>query len=394
MIVIPSFRGLVARVFATSASGSLFAWGYNGQGIVPASGQLGLGDSTNRSSPAQVGSGTNWSKISSGKNHTLAIRDGKLYAWGDNQKGQVGKPIVSSNSYNSPVPIGSDTNWSMVSAGNRHSLAVKSNGTLWSWGYNSNGQLGLGDSGNYAHRSSPVQVGSQTNWSSVSAGWYHSLAIRNDGSLWAWGSNSSYQLGLGDYSPRSLPTQVAVGTSWVMVSAGGRFNKSHSLGIKSDGTLWSWGSNSYGQLGLGTSPGSFVYYISPFQVGANSDWLKISAGGYHSFGIRGSGASGTLWSWGRNNHGQLGLSNSGSGTDRSKPVQIGSSNWTSISAGEYHSGGINSSEKLFFWGFNNKGQIGDITTVSKNSPVAIMSSANFIYSASMKDGSSFAIKKQ
>lgn len=395
MIVIPSFRGLVSRVFATSASGSLYAWGYNGGNNITGSGQLGIGNKVDRSSPVLINSSTGfsgsvsgWTKISSGWRHSLGINSGKLYSWGSNYRGQLGLGLTPSNDTNksSPTQIGSDSTWISVSSGVYHSLALKSDNTLWAWGGNNYGQLGNGDTND---KSAPITI-SGSNWSSISAGWNHSLAIRTDGSLWAWGANGSGQLGDSSTDQRNSPVKIGTTTSWAMVSAG----RYHSLGIRTDGTLWAWGSNSQYQLGIGktpTDPPYKAYYSSPKQVGYDSNWLKISAGGYHSIGIKGSGASGTLWSWGLNGDGQLGRNDN---TNESKPIQIGSSNWNSASAGYKHSGGINSSEKLFFWGSNNKGQIGDITTVSKNSPVAIMSSANFIYSASMKDGSSFAIKKQ
>ena len=407
MIVIPSFRGLVARVFATSASGFLYAWGENrGYFGVPFSGQLGIGSTASpsgRSSPVLLNSSTGfvgavsgWTKISSGDKHSLGINSGKLYAWGGNGSGQLGIGSVTVSTlinYNksSPVQVGSDSNWISVSSGNRHSLALKSDGTLWSWGYNSDGQLGLGDYGNYAHRSSPVQVGSLTNWSSISAGWNHSLAIRTDGSLWAWGVNSFGQLGDSSFDPRNYPVKVGTITSWAMVSAG----RYHSLGIRTDGTLWAWGANSFGQLGDYSNSNR----NSPVPITEHTNWSLVSAGGYHSLAIRNAGASGTLWAWGRNDYGQVGkpgIPPYYMYYNYNSPVQIGGSGWLKASAGHKHSGAINSSEKLFFWGFNNKGQIGNINSSFNKypSPIAIMSSINWFDLASMKDNSSFAIKKQ
>lgn len=399
MIVIPSFRGLVARVFAAGGpeSGSLYAWGYNGQNVTPAPGQLGIRNTTNQSSPTLVFSGSGWSgpesgwtEISSGKQHSVGINSGKLYTWGDNYYGRLGlwnKTTTYRVSY--PVQVGSSSDWSFVAAGRDHVLAIRSNGSLWSWGNNSNGQLGLND---YDKRSSPTQI-SSSGWSFISAGDYHSFAIKTDGSLWSWGNNGFGQLGLGDSNNRISPVQVEVGTSWIMVS-GGRY---HSLGIRANKSLWAWGRNDNYQLGIGNS----YYYSLPVQVGSSTDWDVASAGGYHSLGVRNSGVSGTLWSWGRNDFGQLGLNTSGAGTYKSVPDQIGSSGWISASAGRNHSGAINSSEKMFFWGRNktiptnaNGGQVGDNTFTDKSSPVPISSSVNWLKIASMRFDSSFAIKKQ
>ena len=145
----------------------------------------------------------------------------------------------------------------------------------------------------------------------IAAGTYHSLAIQKDGSLWAWGRNDFGQLGLGsaDFNPHSTPTRVGTATNWVAVVAGGY----HSLGLRADGTLWAWGYNYYGQLGLGV-PDTTDRHI-PAQVGSSTNWVAIAAGSYHSLGLR---ADGTLWSWGNNFNGQLGLADN---TDRHIPTR-------------------------------------------------------------------------
>ena len=148
-------------------------------------------------------------------------------------------------------------------------MAIKTTGTLWAWGNNGVANLGLGDTVN---RSSPVQIGTDTNWSKVSAGGSHSLAIKTTGTLWAWGTNSLQQLGLIDNqtgTARSSPVQIGTDTDWSSISAG--YN--HSSAIKTNGTLWVWGDNRRGQLGIPFRTNT----SSPVQIGSNTNWSKVSA---------------------------------------------------------------------------------------------------------------------
>ncbi len=280
-----------------------------------------------------------WKFVSSGYNHTVAIRsDDTLWSWGDNSFGQLG--LGDNTNRLMPTQVGTDT-WKFVSAGWYYTVAIKSDGTLWSWGYNGSGQLGLGDTVN---RSTPTQVGNDTDWEFVSAGRYHTVAIKNNGTLWSWGSNSSGQLGLKDYTNRLIPTQVGTDT-WETVSAGA----THTVAIKSDGTLWSWGYNGYGQLGLGDT----VSRSTPTQVGTETSWVVVSAGEEHTVAKK---SDGTLWSWGRNSLGQLGL---GDTANRLTPTQVGTdTNWIFISAGGKHTVAIKSDNTLWSWGWNGHGQLG------------------------------------
>src|SRR3990170_1798433 len=235
------------------------------------------------------------SQIAAGSYHTLAIKsDGTLWAWGYNYSGQLGDGTTSNKT--TPVQIGTGTNWSQIAAGGYHSLAIKSDGTLWAWSGNSFGQLGDGTSRDY--KTTPVQIGTGTNWSQIAAGDYHTLAIKSDGTLWAWGYNSYGQLGdgaSGGGNYKTTPVQIGTGTNWSQIAAGGY----HTLAIKSDGTLWAWGGNSFGQLGDGTSSD---YKTTPVQIGTGTNWSQIAAGGYHTLAIK---SDRTLWAWG-NYYGQLG----------------------------------------------------------------------------------------
>jgi alpha-tubulin suppressor-like RCC1 family protein len=199
-----------------------------------------------------------------------------VWAWGSNSFGRLGDDTTTDRS--SPVPVvGGFTDWCQVSAGGSHSLGVRTNGTAWAWGYNGNGRLGLGDTTN---RSSTVSViGGFTDWCQVSAGSAHSLGVRTNGTAWTWGLNSLGRLGLGDTTDRSSPVSVIGGfTDWCAVAVG----TCHSLAVRTNGTAWAWGNNGNGRLGDGTTTNT----SSPVSVvGGFTDWCQVS-GSCHSLAIR------------------------------------------------------------------------------------------------------------
>ena len=337
------------HAFAIKTDGTLWSWGSNSNG------QLGLGDTTNRTPPVRVGTDAAWASIAAGYYHTLAIKtDGTLWAWGLNNNGQLG--LGDTTQRTSPVQVGTGTTWTSVVAGNSHTLAIKTDGTLWAWGENSNGQLGLGDT---TRRTSPVQVGTGTTWTSVVAGNSHTFAIKTDGTLWAWGENSYSRLGLGDTAQRNTPVQVGTDTTWAKVSVG----TYHTLAIKIDGTLWAWGYNGFGQLGLGDT----TQRNTPVQVATDTTWASVVAGYGHTLAIK---TDGTLWAWGENSYGQLGL---GDTTRRTSPVQVGiDTNWTTVSAGYSHTLAIKTDGTLFAWGNNGLGQLGLGDVTQRTSPVQLI----------------------
>ena len=302
---------------AIKTDGTMWAWGANG------SGQLGQGNTTNRSSPVQIGALTNWSKVSSGGYfHSAAIKtDGTIWTWGSNYLAQLGLGDTTARS--SPVQVGALTNWSSLAAGKSSVTAIKTDGTMWSWGWNGYGILGI-NAGAVSY-SSPVQIGALTTWSSVSMGSYVCAAIKTDGTMWIWGNNNDGKLAQGDINThRSSPVQVGALTTWASVSTG----EKQCAAVKTDGTLWSWGLNQSGNLGLGNT----INRSSPVQVGALTNWLSIAAGGYGCAAIK---TDGTIWSWGYGVFGQLG---DNSTTSKSSPVQIGTlTTWSSVSSGSYHS---------------------------------------------------------
>ncbi len=242
--------------------------------------------------------------------------------------------------------------WKSVAAGFYHSVGIKQDGTLWAWGDNSKGQLGDGTT---ANKTSPVKIGTDT-WLSIAAGPLLTLAIKQDGTLWAWGDNLYGQLGDGTSNRKNSPVKIGNDT-WLSIATG----YYHSLGIKQDGTLWAWGLNLDGQLGDGTTD----YRTSPVKISTDT-WRSVTAGGNHSLGVK---QEGTLWGWGDNVHGQLG---DGTPAKKTSPVKIGTDIWQSVGGGGfYHSLGIKQDGTLWAWGKNNHGQLGDGTTADKTSPVKI-----------------------
>ena len=281
-----------------------------------------------------------WQSVDAGANHTLAIKnDGTLWSWGSNNFYKLGYETPSGTNPN-PNMVGNATNWQSVSAGEWHSAGIKSDGTLWVWGYNKYGQGGQGTSGTEnAIIDVPTQIGSDNNWLSVSAGTNYTLAVKNDGTLWGTGNNEYGELGIGTSISAVFMTQIGTDTNWNQVSAGG----SDSLALKLDGTLWTWGT---GYLGNGNE---ITTSNIPIQLGVENDWLKISKETGSAIKI-----NGTLWSWGFH---------SGNGTIEIStiPTQIGSSaNWKCISTGI----GIKTDGTLWTWGLDEYGQLGDSTSIN------------------------------
>jgi YD repeat-containing protein len=290
-------------VISTKTDGTLWSWG-NG-----ANGSLGLGNTTTYSSPKQVGALTNWLNISAGySGQVLAVKaDGTIWSWGYNAQGQLGQGNTTDLS--SPKQIGALTNWYLVSAAANAAMALKTDGTMWSWGEGSYGYLGLGNTTSY---SSPKQIGALTTWAQISMGGGRAgFAIKTDGTLWSWGRNDNGgSLGLGNLTNYSSPKQIGALTNWSKISAGNFY----TVALKTDGTMWAWGTNNSGQLGQGNTTDR----SSPVQIGALTTWSSVSGLGLDCCGA--IKTDGTLWMWGNNAFGQLGQSNT---TSRSSPVQVG-----------------------------------------------------------------------
>lgn len=248
-------------------------------------------------------------QIAQGYYHGLALHtNGTVYAWGQNTKGQLGNGETAGRM--APVKVKNLDNAKMVAAGIRSSYAIKADGTLWAWGQNGDGQLGDGTT---IDRLLPVQITGVTgNIIALSTGVsYHTLALTDDGKVWAWGNNASGELGDGTTTDRTSPVQVSGLDDVVAIAAGGW----HSMALKSDGTVWTWGNNEYGELGDGTKTNRAV----PAPIGI-ADVTSISAGNSHSLAVK---RDGTVWSWGDNRWAMLG---DGTSTGRSLPVRAGSIN--------------------------------------------------------------------
>ncbi|MCL2088900.1 MAG: Ig-like domain-containing protein [Oscillospiraceae bacterium] len=343
-----------SHTVALKSDGTVWAWGYNGYG------QLGDGTTTNSHTPVQVSGLTEVTAISAGYGHTMALKsDGTVWAWGDNQFGQLGDGTIIDR--HTPIQVSGLTGVTAISAGYEHTIALKSDGTVWAWGYNSRGQLGDGTT---THCTAPVQVSDLTGVTAISAGDYHTAALKSDGTVWAWGWNLYIQLGDGTYTDfHTTPVQVSGLTEVTAISAG-YYN---TVALKSDGTVWAWGYNWSGQLGDGTT----TEHRTPVQVFGLTGVTAISAEYEHTIALK---SDGTVWAWGGNSVGRLG---DGTTTDRHTPVQVsGLTGVTSISAGNRHTIALRSDGTVWTWGWNYDGQIGDNTTTTRNTPVQVVGENN------------------
>ena len=332
--------------------GTLWSWGEDGGW-----GRLGQGNTTsNLNIPTQIGTATNWDKISTSWYHVVALKtDGTLWVWGGNNNGELG--LGHNNTVFTPTQLGSST-WKAFCAAPNHTLAIKTDGTLWAWGSNQNGALG---DGTLISKNVPTLINSATDWQEVNCNLHRSIAIKNNHTLWTWGSNSP-ALGLGiNYAGITYitaPTQIGTDTDWKMAVVG----FGCSLALKLNNTLWGWGGNGNGQLGNGTTANNFT----PTQIGTDTDWDKINIDLFTSAGIK---TNGTMWAWGQNTYGQLG---NNSTTNATTPVQITTStNWVRVNTGPTFTVALNESGSLYSWGDNFYGQLGNATTASNLTPFLV-----------------------
>ena len=350
---ITAIAGGTYHSLAVKSDGTAWAWGYN------AYGELGDASITQRLTPVQVSGLTGVTAIAGGAYYSQALKsDGSMWAWGYNNIGQLG----TGNTTASIIPVASSACASGVyqgaglsplmghlTASQNHTLAVKADATVWAWGENANGELG---DGTIIDRPTPVQASGVAGANGISTGYYHSLAVLANGTVSSWGYNGYGQLGQGDTLSRPTPLAVPGLTGVISVSAG----QYHSLALKNDGTVWGFGYNGYGNLGDGTT----TQRLSPIQVVNLTGAIAIAAGYYHSMALK---SDGTVWTWGYNGYGQLG---NNTVTSSSNAIQVvGLSGVIAIAAGQYHSMALKSDGTVWAWGYNGYGGLGEGSTATQ-----------------------------
>jgi len=350
------------HTIAIKGDGSLWGWGENGDH------QIGLGDTTDKKVPTQIGNDTNWVAVAASGTHSMALKsDGSLWAWGSNSSGQLGDNTQVDKVV--PTRIGTANNWAKIAINQGVSWAIKTDGTLWGWG----GAYGFGDS---ANRLVPTQLGTAT-YKEVSTGSGHTLAIKTDNTLWAWGWNNNGAVG-NNSTTTVIYSPVQVGTSaWQFVEA----NQANSIGIKTDGTLWGWGFNTDNRIGVGTS----VNIKTPTQIGTANNWAKAQMGIGQTVAIK---TDGSLWGWGFNTEGELSLGNQ---NFRSAPTRIGfASDWLEAGAGDRYCIYLKTNGDIYSAGWSPQGQMGlganavHTTMVQITCPTTVLASEDFGTAGEMK----------
>jgi len=375
--IIGKFAAGQNHSLTVKTEGTVWAWGKN------ANGQLGRGSTSASPLPiaGQVKTNsttvlTSVATVAGGAAHSAAAKsDGTAWAWGSNASGQVGDGTTTQRLYAVQVKVTGGaalTGLTDVVAGADHCVALKSNGTVWAWGLNSSGQVGIGTTTTPQKNAVQVKINSSTFLTGIvliAAGGTHSLALKSDGTVWTWGLNSSGQLGNGNTTNQSYAVQVkVVGGAALTGVADIAAGANHSLARKTDGTLWVWGSNANGQLADGTTnPVSTSKQLNAVQAKENATTFLsgvngIAGGASHSLALK---TDGTLWSWGLNSLNQLG---DGTATQRVFPVQVKDTSGLSITGvvdffgGASHSLASRSDGTAWGWGLNSLGQAGSIAT--------------------------------
>lgn len=335
---------------------TVWAWGNNSNG------QLGDGSTSRKTTPTKVeGNLIDVISVAAGReNFSLALKsDGTVWSWGSNANGQLGIGSSGGSQY-LPVQVSGLTDVIAIAAGGAFSLALKKDGTVWSWGKNSEGQLGHGTT---SMSTTPKQViGGLKNVIDIAGGGGFALAVTSDGSLWSWGENNYYQLGDGTKTNNSTP-KIVKGVAGVNSVTCGRF---FALALKNDGTVWAWGQNNYAQLGNGSTS---TFVSTPALVGGGlQNVIDISGGNDFSLALKNDG---TVWAWGINSDGQLGNNTK---TTSTLPGQVHNlTNVIAIATGDHHSQSIKDDSKSWAWGANSDGQLGSGNTTSSSVPIMVIS---------------------
>ena len=323
---------------AVASNGTLWAWGANGNG------QLGDNTAVDKHVPVQIGQDGDWAVVAAGGSFSMALKtDGSLWAWGANWGGQLGNGTTSEE--HTPTRIGDARDWVAISAGGGHAAAIKLDGRLFMWGSNNRGQIG---NATYNNVYQPAEISSPMGpvWA-ISLGGVHSIAFA-DGMVWTWGDNWFNQLARFSCVPFFEPGPIEFG-AWAQLSAGNE----HTIALRPDGTLWAWGNNANCTLGNYTMWGSSMI---PLPIGTDTDWQSISAGGSLNGALK---SDGSLWTWGAwsTPYGGCSPVRKGTGTD-----------WIAVSAGGNHGLALVSDGTVLSWGDNTYGQLGDGTTQGWSDP--------------------------
>jgi alpha-tubulin suppressor-like RCC1 family protein len=357
---------------------TLWVWGAGNEG------RLGTNDTTSRQTPVTTfAGGTTWKQVSAGIQFTSAIKtDGTLWGWGRADSGQLGTNDTTQR--NTPVTtFAGGTNWKYISSGGYHNAAIKTDGSLWVWGEGGSGRLGTNDT--TPNRNTPVTTfAGGTNWKQVSAGGAHTAAIKTDGTLWTWGFNGFRQLGINstDGNINTPVTTFAGGNNWKQVACGSE----HTAAIKTDGSLWTWGTNSDGRLGINNTTSPILTPVTTFSGG--NTWKSVACGNKHTVAIK---TDGSLWTWGLGGDGQLGDFTT---INRSTPVTtfVGGNNWKHVSAGLQFTSAIKTDGTLWGWGKNDNSQLGNFSDIARSTPVTTFAGGNNWKSVASGQNHTIAVK--
>jgi alpha-tubulin suppressor-like RCC1 family protein len=335
-------------VLLLKSDGTVWAWGFNEKG------QVGDGTTVDRTTPVAVAalSGTTFASVAGGGYHSLALKDdGTVMGWGNNGNGQLGNGEHTFTPVTSPVSASGLTGITAIAGGEFHSLALKNDGTVWAWGANGRGQLGNGSTN---ESSVAVKASGLSGIIAIAAAGENSIALKSDGSVWTWGDNTYGQIGVSSGDLSSVPVQVTVLTGIIAVSSG----YDHGLALKNDGTVLAWGRNDNDQLGFEYVSGQ-NFHSTPAQVANLSGISSVAAGYWHTLSVKNNN---TGWAWGNISYGQLGSGHgSENGANVATPVQVinlGTKTIAALAAGEDYSLALCSDGAVFSWGNQEHGRLG------------------------------------